>query len=69
MARAPVPRSPPSPSRPAGQSVRHASQERGDLIKFYNTVYVMSMQQFALRFSRAQPEVTYINFSTATTTV
>lgn len=29
-------------------------EERGDLIKFYNTVYVMKMKAFAQKFSDSQ---------------
>ncbi|XP_053684692.1 retinoblastoma-like protein 2 [Sabethes cyaneus] len=37
-------------------SVQHESEERGDIIQFYNTVYVKSMQEFAVMFGNADVE-------------
>eukprot|EP00092_Neocalanus_flemingeri_P022394 GFUD01024287.1.p1 GENE.GFUD01024287.1~~GFUD01024287.1.p1 ORF type:complete len:1025 (-),score=334.13 GFUD01024287.1:159-2831(-) len=43
---------PPTPGRMAASStVGHDGEERGDLIMFYNTVYLSLVQEFALRFS------------------
>jgi len=43
---------PPTPGRMAASStVGLDGEERGDLIKFYNTVYLSLVQEFALRFS------------------
>lgn len=35
----------------ASSTVGLDGEERGDLIKFYNTVYLSLVQEFALRFS------------------
>jgi len=44
---------PPTPGRMANSStVDSRGEERGDLIKFYNTVYRPLVQEFALRFKR-----------------
>jgi len=43
---------PPTPGRMAASSTVHQDgEERGDLIMFYNTVYISLVQEFALRFS------------------
>jgi len=43
---------PPTPGRMAASStVSMDGEERGDLIKFYNTVYLELVQEFVLRFS------------------
>lgn len=34
-----------------GHSVSHQNEIRGDIIEFYNHVYMPKVQQFALRFS------------------
>lgn len=34
-----------------GPSVSHQNEIRGDIIQFYNNVYMPPVQQFALRFS------------------
>lgn len=34
-----------------GHSVSHANEIRGDIIQFYNQVYMPRVQQFALKFS------------------
>ncbi|XP_055627696.1 retinoblastoma family protein-like isoform X2 [Toxorhynchites rutilus septentrionalis] len=38
------------PTDLAGVSVQHGVEERGDIILFYNTVYVKLMQDFAIQF-------------------
>lgn len=46
------PTCPPTPGRMAASStVGQDGEERGDLIKFYNSVYLPLVQDFALRFS------------------
>lgn len=42
-------RTPPTPNDMAGTSHNYGSEVRGDLIKFYNTVYVPQVQQFATK--------------------
>ena len=49
---------PPTPSQMTGTSTSFDSEERGDLILFYNQVYVQKMKAFALKFRAAQ-EVQY----------
>ncbi|XP_055688891.1 retinoblastoma-like protein 2 [Lutzomyia longipalpis] len=48
---APTPQRPAQPNELAGTSTSHEKEERGDIIKFYNGVYVVKMQQFAINFS------------------
>uniref|UniRef100_A0A1L8DXE0 Putative rb retinoblastoma tumor suppressor-related protein n=2 Tax=Nyssomyia neivai TaxID=330878 RepID=A0A1L8DXE0_9DIPT len=48
---APTPQRPAQPTELAGTSTSHEREERGDIIKFYNGVYVVKMQQFAINFS------------------
>jgi retinoblastoma-like protein 1 len=45
---------PPTPTRLAGTSTRMDGEERGDLIKFYNTVFMECLQEFSLRFKRSR---------------
>lgn len=45
---------PPTPSQMTGTSASFDSEERGDLILFYNQVYVQQMKAFALKFRAAQ---------------
>ncbi|XP_064097871.1 retinoblastoma-like protein 1 [Macrobrachium nipponense] len=45
---------PPTPSQVTGTSANFESEERGDLILFYNQVYVQKMKAFALKFRAAQ---------------
>ncbi|XP_067002390.2 retinoblastoma-like protein 1 [Anabrus simplex] len=45
------PSAPPTPTHLAGTSTSFEFEERGDLIKFYNTVYVKEVQGFAVKFS------------------
>ncbi|XP_077982360.1 retinoblastoma-like protein 1 [Glandiceps talaboti] len=52
----PVPQpnsAPPTPTRLAGTGSSFDDEDRGDLIKFYNSIYVRKMQSFALRFASA----------------
>lgn len=48
---------PPTPSNMAGTSQNFGTEIRGDLIKFYNTVYVPPVKEFANRLGigRANP--------------
>ena len=49
---APANACPPTPGRMANTStVGQDGEERGDLIKFYNTVYLPLVQEYALKFS------------------
>lgn len=45
---------PPTPSQMTGTSTNFESEERGDLILFYNQVYVQQMKAFALKFRSVQ---------------
>ncbi|KAK7080288.1 tubulin folding cofactor A, partial [Halocaridina rubra] len=45
---------PPTPSQITGTSTSFELEERGDLILFYNQVYVQKMKAFALKFRTAQ---------------
>ncbi|KAK4301850.1 hypothetical protein Pmani_026025 [Petrolisthes manimaculis] len=45
---------PPTPSQMTGTSTSFESEERGDLILFYNQVYVQQMKAFALKFRAVQ---------------
>lgn len=56
-AEAPIPKGPQQPSDLAGTSTSHENETRGDIIGFYNTVYVQKMQEFAMRFSDQSPLV------------
>ncbi|XP_070574365.1 retinoblastoma-like protein 1 [Ptychodera flava] len=50
----PVPQpnsAPPTPTRLAGTGSSFEEEDRGDLIKFYNSIYVRKIQTFAMRFS------------------
>ncbi|GAB6030492.1 Retinoblastoma-like protein 1, variant 2 [Chamberlinius hualienensis] len=42
---------PPTPTKLAGSSNTFGFEDRGDLITFYNKVYIARMQQFVLKFS------------------
>nr|CAD7568693.1 unnamed protein product [Timema californicum] len=42
---------PPTPTQMSGTFNSFESEDRGDLIKFYNTVYVQKLQSFAVKFS------------------
>lgn len=54
---APIPQGPAQPGDLAGRSTSHENEERGDIIKFYNTVYVQKMQEFALKFANDESAV------------
>ncbi|XP_042908450.1 retinoblastoma-like protein 1 [Parasteatoda tepidariorum] len=43
---------PPTPTKLAGTGTHFEFEERGDLIKFYNKVYVPRIQRFAYKFSQ-----------------
>lgn len=45
---------PPTPSQMTGTSSSFETEERGDLIKFYNHVYVQKIKTFALKFRGTQ---------------
>ena len=45
---------PPTPTRPAATSTVVDGEERGDLIKFYNIIFMDKLQTFALRFKRSR---------------
>nr|CAD7428543.1 unnamed protein product [Timema monikensis] len=45
------PSAPPTPTQMSGTFNSFESEDRGDLIKFYNTVYVQKLQSFAVKFS------------------
>uniref|UniRef100_A0A1B0EYX4 Retinoblastoma-associated protein A-box domain-containing protein n=1 Tax=Phlebotomus papatasi TaxID=29031 RepID=A0A1B0EYX4_PHLPP len=47
---APTPQRPAQPTELAGTSTSHEKEERGDIIKFYNGVYVLKMQQYAINY-------------------
>lgn len=57
---APVPQGPAEPGDLAGRSTSHENEERGDIIKFYNTVYVQKMQEFSLKFANVDTAVSLI---------
>ncbi len=45
---------PPTPTRLAATSTIVDGEERGDLIKFYNMVFMERLQEFSLKFKRSQ---------------
>jgi hypothetical protein len=45
------PSAPPTPTHLAGTGNSFEFEDRGDLIKFYNTIFVQKIQGFALKFS------------------
>jgi retinoblastoma-like protein 2 len=47
---------PPTPTRLAGTGTSFEFEDRGDLIKFYNAVYVKEVKNFALKFSQHNVE-------------
>lgn len=52
----PVPQpssAPPTPTRLTGANSDLEEEERGDLIQFYNNVYVKQIKTFALKYSQA----------------
>lgn len=53
---APQPGSAPStPNKNSSSAVAEGEEERGDLILFYNNVYIKQMRHFALRYSPSSP--------------
>lgn len=44
------PKLPSTPSRPAGSATIECGEERGDIIMFYNQVYVTEMKKYIMRF-------------------
>ncbi|XP_022082190.1 LOW QUALITY PROTEIN: retinoblastoma-like protein 1 [Acanthaster planci] len=51
---APSSSAPPTPTRMACTSSSFEDEDRGDLITFYNSVYITRMQAFALRFAPSE---------------
>lgn len=41
---------------------QNKSEKRGDLISFYNTVYILAMKSFALQFSTSSEQVKHVLF-------
>lgn len=54
---------PPTPTNMAGTSQNFDGETRGDLIKFYNTVYVPQVKEFANRFGSARGSVMNLTLS------
>ncbi|XP_011500736.1 PREDICTED: retinoblastoma-like protein 1 isoform X2 [Ceratosolen solmsi marchali] len=54
---------PPTPSDMAATSRIYGSEERGDLIKFYNTVYVPEVKDFAKKLGLTEGSVTNLTLS------
>lgn len=46
-----LPSAPPTPTHLAGTGNSFEFEDRGDLIKFYNTIFVQKIQGFALKLS------------------
>lgn len=52
----PVPQpgsAPPTPTRLTGASSDMEEEERGDLIQFYNNIYIKQIKTFAMKYSQA----------------
>lgn len=54
---------PPTPTNMAGTSQNFDDETRGDLIKFYNTVYVPHVKEFANRFGLSRGSVMNLSLS------
>ncbi|XP_011351658.1 retinoblastoma-like protein 1 isoform X2 [Ooceraea biroi] len=54
---------PPTPTNMAGTSQNFNGEERGDLIKFYNTVYVPQVKEFANKFGSARGSAMNLSLS------
>jgi len=54
---------PPTPTNMAGTSQNFNGEERGDLIKFYNTVYVPQVKEFVNKFGSARGSVMNLSLS------
>lgn len=52
-----------TPSSLAGTSSNFENMERGDLIKFYNSVYVITVQSFVKKFRSNQVSFTSSKFN------
>ena len=48
---------PPTPTRPAATSTVVDGEERGDLILFYNSIFMDKLQAFALKFKRSRVSI------------
>jgi hypothetical protein len=51
------PSAPPTPTHLAGTGNSFEFEDRGDLIRFYNTIYVPKIQGFALKLSVVEGQV------------
>jgi retinoblastoma-like protein 1 len=47
----------------SGRKTVHGTESRGDIIYFYNKIFVPKMQQFAMRFSTASSQVSFSTLS------
>lgn len=47
----------------SGRNTIHGTESRGDIIYFYNKIFVPKMQQFALRFSTSSTQVNFLVFA------
>lgn len=56
-------KAPPTPTKMAGTSQNFDGETRGDLIKFYNTVYVPQVKEFANKFGSARGSVMNLSLS------
>ncbi|XP_032681259.1 retinoblastoma-like protein 1 isoform X3 [Odontomachus brunneus] len=54
---------PPTPTNMIGTSQNFNGEQRGDLIKFYNTVYVPEVKEFANRFGSSRGSVMNLSLS------
>lgn len=54
---------PPTPTNMAGTSQNFDGEERGDLIKFYNTVYVPQVKEYANKFGSTRGNVMNLSLS------
>jgi len=54
---------PPTPTNMAGTSQNFDGEIRGDLIKFYNTMYVPQVKEFANKFGSARGSVMNLSLS------
>ncbi|KAL0106590.1 hypothetical protein PUN28_016348 [Cardiocondyla obscurior] len=54
---------PPTPTNMAGTSQNYNGESRGDLIKFYNTMYVPQVKEFANKFGSARGSVMNLSLS------
>lgn len=51
----------------SGRNTIYGTESRGDIIYFYNKIFVPKMQQFAMRFSTSSSQVSFKQFSVMTT--